>query len=129
MTTPVKPPMGDRLLSAVEELAQSDRKEPAAAVGTKTIESPEEVAISDIPSATGAAAGASVEQVIGGLKSRTIDVDQAVQLLVERAIEQATLFGNTPVATRKELQALFRNALDEDPALLALVRELRSLSQ
>jgi hypothetical protein len=124
MTTPVKPPMGNLPLQSAEELSEIARGQlPASAYGGVT-----EVSNGSGVGAPAAVQSTTVEQIIGGLKSGTIEVNRAVTLLVERAIEQSTSFGSPSAAARKELESIFRNALQEDPALVSLVKNLRNFS-
>lgn len=122
MTSPVKPPMGNLPLQSAEEISEIVQGQLPATAHRNVTEISNETGVN----APTAAPNTTVEQVIGGLKSGTIEVDRAVTMLVERAIERSTGFGNPTAATRKELENIFRSALQEDPGLISLVKNLRT---
>lgn len=122
MTTPVKPPMGNLPLQSTEEISELVQGQLPASAQNKVTEISNETGV-NAPTPT---QSTTVEQVISGLKSGTIEVDRAVNMLVERAIERSTGFGSPTAATRKELENVLRSALQEDPALVSLVKNLRT---
>ena len=125
MTTPVKPPIGNLPLQSVEELSEVVQGQKPAAANREVGEVSQETAVC----APSPPQIETVEQIIGGLKSGAIDVDRAVTLIVERTLERSASLGNAAVATRKDLEDLLRSALKEDPALVALVNDLRDFSK
>ena len=73
--------------------------------------------------AQGAQPNAFSAQVAGDLKAGRIDVDTAVNRLVEHAMRSPHAQALTP-AGRAELESYLRDHLAEDPALKSLVSEL-----
>jgi hypothetical protein len=125
MTTPVKPPIGNMPLQSVEELNEIVQGQQPTAVTQQINEASQAASTSPPPPAR----IETVEQIIDGLKAGAIDVDRAVMLIVEQTLERSAALGNAAVTSRKDLADLLRSALKEDPALVALVNDLRNASQ
>lgn len=67
----------------------------------------------------------ALDPVARALLDGSLDAEGAVDALVERAVAQGAAQGLTPEGV-EALRAHLSNALREDPALAALVRELES---
>ncbi len=80
----------------------------------------------DAADATAATAPSRVGGVQADLAAGRIDVDEAIERLVDRALAQAS---GLPTEQRAALEAQLRAALAEDPTLIALRKDLERAQQ
>lgn len=124
MTSPIKPPGGPSGSPSPDGVGGPGRagqpKETSEAF-RQTLDrtsGPEEA-----PRAAGASAADPVAQVAADLRAGRIDVDTALDRLVERAMSSRAVEA-LPPARRSELEAHLRRSLADDPTLVALTRDL-----
>lgn len=112
MTTPIKPPgAGDSAAADPAALDPGGSVDPTE--GTEQAERPEEAEVINEP----------LDQIASDLKAGRIDMDTAMDQLVEQATQGAAQA--LTETGRAELRAFLRSALESDPALSQLVRELK----
>jgi len=127
MTTPIKPPAGDGPVLSLEEIEETVPKDMTDPLQNRLVDG--HFGTAELESARANSNTSSVEHVISGLQSGSLTADNAVDLLVELALDRSRLLGGVAESTRRDLEELFRHALNEDPGLLTLVKELRSMSR
>jgi hypothetical protein len=119
-TPPVKPPGSGHPLHQVEELSGGVGAEKPSAAAPEAVETQHET----VQQATGTATPADPVRAIGdALRSGEIDTQRAVEMLVERALERepsARLSGQE----RQQLESFLSKALQDDPTLAAIVKDL-----
>jgi hypothetical protein len=120
MSTPIKPPDSSHLLQQVEQLSGNVAAEkPSAAV-------PQAVEARSEPAPQAARAGTAVDPVqaiADALRSGEIDAGTAVERLVERALARASGVELSGL-DRGQIESFLRQALQDDPTLAAIVRDL-----
>lgn len=130
MSTPIKPPGSPP--PGGPEPGDGPHTERAEGRPGEFREAVEDAAEADVDAATAAseterASGASpLGALRADLEAGRIGVDQAVDRLVERALSSAA--GLAP-SERAALEAQLREALSEDPTLVALRRDLERASK
>lgn len=130
MSTPIKPPGSPP--PGGPEPGDGPHTERAEGRPGEFREAVEDAAEADVDTATTAseASGAGGASPIGDLRrdleAGRIDVDGAIDQLVQRALRSASAL---PTADRAALEAQLREALSEDPTLLALRRDLERASK
>jgi hypothetical protein len=130
MSTPIEPPGSPPPGGA--EPGDDPGAERAEGRPGEFREAVESAAEADVGPADGApeAAGTSSASPLGDIRQELaagrIDVDQAVERLVQRALGSAA---GLPESDRAALEAQLREALSEDPTLLALRRDLERASK
>ncbi len=125
MSTPIKPPGGPASGPGSIESSATETSAPGAfkeAVASQRA--------SDIPADSGAVTEATqtsapVQALVEEVRAGRLDVDGAIDQLVDRALSTTT---GLPPAHRQALEAQLRGALGEDSTLLALRRELERVS-
>ncbi len=127
MSTPIKPPGGP---SSGPGSIESSGTESTSAPGAfkQAVASEGASATSDVAAAEAGAsseASAPVQALVDEVRAGRLDVDGAIDQLVDRALSTTT---GLPPEHRQALEAQLRGALGEDPTLLALRRELERVS-
>lgn len=119
MTSPIKPPGG----------GPNGPSSPDGPKGPESVEGPSEPfqrsldRASDSEASGEAAGPEGVRAVADDLRAGRIDATQAVERLVERALEGVATEA-LPPAARAELEAQLRRAIADDPNLAALTKDL-----
>jgi hypothetical protein len=120
MTTPIKPPGGSSPAGASGASSGADhgRVEGRSGELRSLVDGG-----TDVRGPTAAQAGdpLSLPAIERDVRAGTIDVDQAIDRLVARALERAA---GLPADQRAVLETNLRSALAEDPTLLALRKDL-----
>ncbi|MFK7986550.1 MAG: hypothetical protein AB8I08_11050 [Sandaracinaceae bacterium] len=131
MSTPIKPPGGPTSgPGSIESSATDATSAPGAfqeALSTEGAASSAATAVEQTaaePTAT-SEASAPVQALVDDVRAGRLDVDGAIDQLVDRALSTTT---GLPSEHRQALEAQLREALGEDPTLLALRRELERVS-
>ncbi len=121
MTTPIKPPASTPLPAPAENEQTSD----GSAVGQASDAPVDKIdKLQQVPGELAVEAAADPVQVLAlELKAGTIDVQTAVERLLERAV-QGVGPGALSGEMREELENLLRAALRDDPNLVALGADL-----
>lgn len=122
MTTPIKPPGGSpSTTGAAGPSNDADRGRIEGRSGE--LRSMVEGAEAEVngPQAARAEGPSSLSVIEHELRAGTLDMDQAIDRLVARALEHAAAL---PAEQQAELEANLRTALAEDPTLLALQKDL-----
>lgn len=130
MSSPIKPPGGPAGPPSPDEVGGSDRaggaKETSEAFRQALDEASGAQEPTEATEATGAArTGATdgVAQIAEELRAGQLDVEAAIDRLVERAMASGTAEA-LPPPKRAELEAFLRRSLADDPTLVALTRDL-----
>jgi hypothetical protein len=128
MSTPIKPPGHTDPLGGA---GPTDGSQPSTVEGrpgelrSLVQESQLEPASADATARTEASAS-PLGAIRADLAAGRIDVDEAVERLVDRAMAKAS---GLPTAQRAALEAQLRAALAEDPTLIALRKDLERAQQ
>jgi hypothetical protein len=121
MSDPIKPPGSGPLPSPVERSSEVGEAGGPSEIVRKELDAPQKV---EQQPPAGEVAVDPVEAIANELQTGAIDVETALDRLVERALNGAAVAGALSSEMRDELESLLRNALETDPALEALVRDL-----
>jgi hypothetical protein len=120
MTIPIKPPASDHPLQQVEELSSSvGAEKPSGAVQEVAGARQEPVQKTE----PGGAAADPLQAIASALRSGEIDAGRAVEMLVERALARVSgteLSGEE----RQQIESFLRAALQNDPELAAMIKDL-----
>lgn len=121
MSSPIKPPGGPPRPPSLDDAAG-----PQGARGPSGKSEAFSEALDPAGRAEGAQQSAAVEpgeSVAADLRAGRIDVETAIERLLQQALESPAAAALTP-AGKAELEAHLRRALAEDPALLAMTKDL-----
>jgi len=130
MSSPIKPPGGPKGPPSPDDVSGAGGTDRSHKPGgpseafRQTLERPD--ATGDAQDVTGGSAAQAADPLAGitdDLRAGRIDVDTAVDRLVERALESRSAEA-LPPARRSELEAFLRRSLADDPTLVALTRDL-----
>lgn len=120
MSTPIKPPGGPKANGPNgEDAAPQGRVEGRSGELRSMVEDAERSV--EGPTVGQAAEPNALSSIERDMTAGRIDVEQAIDRLVARALERAA---ELPASQRAELEVNLRNALAEDPTLLALRKDL-----
>lgn len=86
----------------------------------------ESTGATDAATAINEAGSARWERIVGELKSGAIDVETALDQIVNALVQDTTMKTGVSVEGREELAGLMRSALREDPTLVAMVKDIIS---
>ena len=120
MTTPIKPPGSGNALQYTEQLSQSAGAEGTAAPSPELSEI-QRPAVQQAPA--GEVALDAVRSIADGFRAGAIDSNLAIERLVERALSSPAA-GKLSALQREQLEGLLRGALQDDPTLAVLIRDL-----
>lgn len=115
MTSPIKPP-GGAPPRGLPNLAAED---PKATSASQEVSFSENLDTRDAAKTT----GVTTDALLADVKAGRIDANAAVERLVAEALEGPLAAGLTP-AGKADLEAHLRDALQHDPNLAAMVRDL-----
>ena len=118
MSSPIKPPGGPTGPSVPGEVEGPGKANEASEAFQKTLDR-----TSETDDAAAAGASDPVTEIAREVRAGRIDVDTAIDRLVERAMSTRMVESLTP-AGRVELEAHLRRSLAEDPTLVSLARDL-----
>lgn len=131
MSTPIKPPGGPTSgpgsidSSGPEATSAPGAFEEALSSQDASTATGAETAGAETAGAAPSEASAPVQALVEEVRAGRLDVDGAIDQLVDRALSTTT---GLPPEHRQALEAQLRGALGEDPTLLALRRELERVS-
>lgn len=130
MSSPINPPGGPKDPSSPDELSgaegadRSQKSQGPSEAFRQTLDRAEEAG--DAPNVAGTTATNAADPlaaITDDLRAGRIDVDTAIDRLVERALESRSAEA-LPPARRGELEAFLRRSLADDPTLVALTGDL-----
>ncbi len=121
MSTPIKPPGNTPLSQAPEPVPDVSNTEKSAEAFRDVLD--EVAPVGEVPNAK-AVSFDSVQAIADQLRSGKIDTPAAIEKLVENALEDLSI-GALPPEERREVEKMLRAALQDDPTLVALTKDLR----
>lgn len=127
MSTPIKPP-GSPSPGGLEpgDGPRAEGAEGRSGEFRQAVEDAAEADATSVAGAGGATGPSPLGDLKGALEDGRVDLDGAIDQLVQRALRSAAAL---PSADRAALEAQLREALDEDPTLVALRRDLERASK
>lgn len=121
MSTPIKPPGSPPLSQSPEPIADVTGAEKSAETFREVLD---EIAQVGEASHTTQTSFNSVQAIVDQLRTGKINTPAAIDKLVENALQDLSL-SVLPPEEKLEVEKLLRTALQDDPTLVALVKDLR----
>jgi hypothetical protein len=121
MNSPIKPPGGTPFSQSPEPVADVTGTEKPAETFREVLD--ELAPVGEVSNAKEASLD-SVQAIADQLRTGKIDTSTALDRLVENALEDLSV-GALPPEEKLELQKMLRVALQDDPTLAALTKDLR----
>jgi hypothetical protein len=121
MNTPIKPPGGTPFSQSPEPVADVTGTEKPAETFSKALD--ELAPVGEVSNAKEASLD-SVQAIADQLQTGKIDTPTALERLVENTLEDLSVSA-LPPEEKLEIEKMLRAALQDDPTLVALTKDLR----